>query len=165
VLPITILAAQKLADMLVEGNALQQAILTLGSACSVNVPPIPTSQILLATAGADLADRNGQFSYPRILLYSDGMKNSQNEKFRSLSGTVSVVAELLASSNLLEDVEQWIHFYVEALSGILRARAGDWGDGMFYTGIYEVQLSALKAGGLGFVKASKITFDLNVSRG
>ena len=56
-LPITILAAQKLADMLVEGNALQQAILTLGSACSVNVPPIPASQILLATAGARVGAR------------------------------------------------------------------------------------------------------------
>jgi hypothetical protein len=164
VLPITILAAQKFADILVEEDALQEAILTLGKACDVSAPLIPVSQILVTSVGADLADRNGRFSYPRILLYCDGLKNSQIEKFRSISGSVSVVVEIHSSSNLLEDVERWIHFYVEALTGILRRRAGDWGDGIFYTGIYEVVLSTPKTGGLGFVKTSKISFSLNVSR-
>ena len=41
---------------------------------------------------------------------------------------------------------------------------GRLGDGMFFSGVYDVQFQSPKAGGLGFVQSAKITCSLNVSR-
>ncbi len=111
-----------------------------------------------------MGDKSLQFTYPRICLYSTGLKNTHTEKFRSLSGTISVIAEVWASGNLLQNTDKWIHFYVEAVTNILRQNIGDWGDGMFFSGTYDVQFQPPKAGGFGFVESAKVTCNVNVSR-
>lgn len=161
--PLTILAAEKIANLLTSHNALQLEIATLATAANIMIPPIPADQVLLLSAAADICDKNIQLTYPRICLYSSGLKNLQTEKFRSLSGTVSVVTEIWASGNKATDTDQWIHFYVEAMTTLLRQNIGDWGDGFFFSGIYDVQLQTPKAGGLGFVQSAKVTSNLNVS--
>lgn len=163
-LPLTLDAAQKVSDLLTTGNALQQQISTLSTAANVTVPLITAGQIVLSSTVPAMGDKDLQLTYPRICLYTARVKNTQVEKFRSLSGTVSVVAEVWASGDLLSDTDQWIHFYVEALTGILRQNIGDWGDGLFFSGMYEVQLEAPKAGGLGYVESAAVTCVLNVSR-
>ncbi len=163
-LPLTILAAQKLSNLLTNGNALQQQIKAIAASCNVIVPIITDAQVVLSSATPDIGDKNIQLTYPRICLYSLGVKNAQIEKFRSLSGTVSVVGEVWASANLVNDADEWIHFYVEAMTNILRENIGDWGDGMFFSGIYDVQFQAPKSGGIGYVESAKVTCNLNVSR-
>jgi hypothetical protein len=81
-----------------------------------------------------------------------------------LSGTISVTADVWASGNLISETDQWIHYYVEAVTDILRQNIGDWGDGMFFSGMYEVQLQAPKVGGFGYVESAKVTCSLNVSQ-
>jgi hypothetical protein len=110
-----------------------------------------------------LADQNLQLTYPRVCIYSSTLKNSQIEKFRSFSGQVILVADIWASGDLITDVDTWIHFYVEAVTNILQSNTGDWGNGIFYSGAYDVQFQPPKPGGLGFVGAAKLTFALNVS--
>ncbi len=161
--PLTLLAAQKLQSKLTSSNALEQQIELIAEALNVSIPPIPVQQVLLSSAPADLGDRNLDFSYPRVCIYSAGIKNSQFEKFRSFSGQVALVAEIWASADLVGQADQWIHFYVEGVSSILRMNIGDWGDGMFFAGAYEVQFQAPKAGGLGFVESAKLTMSLNAS--
>ena len=163
-LPLTILAAQKLANLLTTQNALQQEIGNLATSTNVLIPSIPPGQVVLSAALPEMGDKDLQLTYPRVCLYSAVMKNSQVEKFRSLSGTVSVVAEVWASGNLMSDTDHWIHFYIEAVTNILRRNIGDWGDGIFFSGIYDVQLQAPKAGGIGYVEAAKVSCVLNVSR-
>jgi hypothetical protein len=163
-LPLTILAAQKLSGLLTNGDALQQQLSNLASVCNVNVPVIPSAQVTLSSASPDTADLKLQLTYPRICLYSSGLKNTQAEKFRSFSGSVSVTAEIWASGNLASDTDQWIHFYVEGVTQILNQNIGDWGDGLFFSGAYDVQLQAPKAGGFGYVESAKVTCSLNVSR-
>lgn len=162
--PLTILAVQKMSDLLTSGSALQQEITALNHACHANVPTIEATQIILSSASQDMDDRGMQLNYPRVCLYSAGMKNTQTEKFRSLSGWVTGVADIWTSGNLVGDVDQWIHFYAEAFTNILRRNMGDWGDGIFFPGIYDIQFQPPKAGGLGFVQMARITFNLNVSR-
>jgi len=162
-LPLTILAAQKVLNLLTGNNALQQQIAAIASSTNSVVPPITTSQIVLSSASADLADKNIQLTYPRVCIYSSGLKNTQLEKFRSLSGTVAVVSEVWASGNLVSEADQWIHYYVEAATELLRKNIGDWGDGFFFSGVYDVQFQPPKAGGIGFVESAKITCNLNVS--
>jgi hypothetical protein len=163
-LPLTILAAQKFSDLLTVGDALPQQITQAAIACNADVPVITAEQVLLSSASPEIGDSNIQLTYPRVCLYSGGVKNTQIERFRSLSGTVSVTAEIWASGNLVTNIDQWIHFYVEAVTNILRQNMGDWGDGMFFSGLYDVQFQSPKAGGLGFVQSAKITCSLNVSR-
>jgi hypothetical protein len=158
------LAAAKLSSLLTTGNALRLQINTIASSANQNVPNIPSSQIVLSSATPDMADKNLQFTYPRVCLYSTGLKNSHTEKFRSLSGTVLVIADIWVSANLLQDADSWSHFYVEAVTKVLRQSIGDWGDGIFFSGTYDVQFQAPKAGGFGFVELARVICNLNVSR-
>jgi len=163
-LPLTILAAQKVADLLTARNALQEQIAAIAASCNLNVPVISSEQVLLSSASVDIADKNVQLTYPRVCLYCGTVKNSQIEKFRSLSGTVAVAAEIWSSGNLVSDTDQWIHFYVEAFTDLLRQNIGDWGDGFFFSGVYDVQFQGPKAGGIGFTQSAKVTCSLDVSR-
>jgi hypothetical protein len=163
-LPLTILSAQKLSDLLTKENALEETINALATSSNSMLPTITSAGVVLSSASADIADKDVQLTYPRICLYSTALKNTQIEKFRSLSGTVSVMAELWASASLLQDTDQWIHFYVEAMTDILRQSIGDWGDGIFFSGAYDVQLQPPRVGGFGYVELAKVTCVLNVSR-
>jgi hypothetical protein len=163
-LPLTLAAAQKLSDLLTTGNALQQQISTVASAANATVPLITSAQVVLSSTVPNMGDQDLQLTYPRVCLYTANIKNTQIEKFRSLSGTISVVAEVWASGDLLSDTDQWIHYYVEALTEILRENIGDWGDGIFFSGMYEVQLQSPKVGGIGYVESAKVSAVLNVSR-
>ncbi|HEX3685764.1 MAG TPA: hypothetical protein VHU83_24750 [Bryobacteraceae bacterium] len=163
-LPLTIDAAQKVSDLLTTGNALQQQISTVSSSANISVPLITAAQIVLSSTVPAMGDKDLQLTYPRICLYAANVKNTQIEKFRSLSGTVSVIAEVWASGDLVSQTDQWIHYYVEAMTDILRQNIGDWGDGFFFSGEYDVQLQAPKVGGLGYVELATVTCVLNVSR-
>lgn len=162
-LPISLLAAQKLANLLTNASLLTTQISQIATEANVNVPTIPSTQVFLSSATPDIADLRAQMSYPRVCIYSDTIKNTQVEKFRSLSGTIGVTAEIWASANLVQQTDQWIHYYVEALTLALRQNIGDWQDGLFYSGIYTVQFQQPKAGGLGYVQSAKITCSLGVS--
>ncbi|HEX7363296.1 MAG TPA: hypothetical protein VF283_22630 [Bryobacteraceae bacterium] len=161
--PLTLLAAQKVANLLTTGDVLSNEIQSLSSANNIIVPPISTSQVILSSVDPNLGDDNVQLTYPRICIYPWTVKNTKAEKFRSFSGTVAVVAEIWASGNLVQQIDEWIHFYVEAYTLLLRENTGDWKDGMFFSGIYDVQFQSPKAGGLGFVESAKVTCVLNVS--
>ncbi|HEY3939368.1 MAG TPA: hypothetical protein VGL97_18195 [Bryobacteraceae bacterium] len=162
-LPLTLLAAQKLSTLLTTNNVLTAVINTLAAENAVVLPAIASNQIILTSAGPDIADREIQIVYPRICLYSNQIRNAQREKFRSFSGSIAVVAEIWSSGDLAGQADQWIHYYVEGFTTILRANIGDWGDGFLFSGIYEVQLQPLKTGGTGFVELAKITSSLDVS--
>lgn len=163
-LPLTLAAAQKLSDLLTTGNALQQQISAVSSAANAAVPLITAAQVALSSTVSDMGDEDLQLTYPRACLYTAAVRNTRVEKFRSLSGTIVVVAEIWASGNLLTETDQWIHYYVEAVTNVLRHNIGDWGDGIFFSGAYDVQLQSPKAGGIGYVESAKVNAVLNVSR-
>jgi len=156
-LPLTIQVCQILQSLLVGGNALAEQITAIAVACDSNVPVIAPDQVLLSSVGADLADKNVQLSYPRICLYSSGFRNMQIEKFRSLSGTVSVIADIWASSDLVTETDQWIHYYIEAVTELLRQNIGDWGGGLFFPGSFDVQCQTPKLGGLVSFKTRRLS--------
>lgn len=161
--PLTLLAAQKVSALLTGGDALTNEIQSLSAANNLALPLISASQIILSSVDPNLGDDNVQLTYPRICIYPWTVKNARAEKFRSFSGTVSVAAEIWASGVLVQQIDQWIHFYVEAYTSLLRQNTGDWKDGMFFSGMYDVQFQSPKTGGLGFVESAKVTCVLNVS--
>ncbi len=163
-LPVTILARQKLAAILTTNNALQQQITSIAQLAAVSVPVITSAQINLSSASPEISDQNMQLTYPRVCIYSTALKNTHFEKFKSLSGAVSVSTDVWASGNLVTDTDQWIHFYVEAITELYRQNVGNLNDGFYFSGAYDVAFVAPKAGGLGFYQSATITCSLDVSQ-
>lgn len=162
--PITLLALTKTLDILTRDNTLTQTLQDAGVEFGLRMPLLRSNNILVSYAPPEIGDRNVQLTYPRISLASESVANTQEEKFRSFSGSVTIGATILASANLVGEAETWLHYYVDAVTTLLRDKLGDWGDGVFYGGTYEVQFQAPKVGGLGFVQSAKVAFDLLVSR-
>ena len=167
--PLSLLGAQTLLAQLTTGanpgDDLTDLILSANATLGVSAPIVPASEIVLSSAGPDLGDRNIQLTYPRICIYTTGFKNTQIEKFRAFSGPLTVVAEIWSSADLITQSDVWIHVYTECVSELLQRSIGDWGNGLFYSGAYDVQFSAPRSGGLGFMQAAKVTVNLTVSVG
>ena len=162
-LPLTLLASRKLASLLVTNNLLAQTIGGLAQSAGVAIPLITSDQVVLSSAPAKSATERSSSIIPVFACTAVSMKNTQQEKFRSFSGGIVVIADIWSSGNLVDDSDQWIHYYVEALTSILRANRGDWGDGFLFSGIYDVQLQPPKVGGFGYVELARVTCSLNVS--
>jgi hypothetical protein len=162
--PLTLVVAQQAAGLFISGNLLAQTVTQLATADNVPVPVILPSQVLVSSATPQMGDMDLELTYPRVCLYTTGLKNTQIEKFRSLSGTMTLVVDVWASGNLMTQVDQWTHYYVEAVTDILRQNIGDWGNGVFFDGTYDLQFHSPIAGGLGFAQNARVTCSLHVSR-
>ena len=163
-LPLTLLAVQKLSDLLTTNSALAEELTSLNGTIATSIPTIDPAHVVLTSAANDIGDTDSRLGYPRVCLYSSGFKNSQLDKFCSVSGTVGATADIWTSANLVDNTDLWIHYYVEAVTTILRRSVGDWGDGIFFSGVYDVQFQPPKAGGIGFVQVARLRFDLIVSQ-
>lgn len=161
--PLTLLATNKLLNLLTLNNALSQAVTNNAAVAGVVVAPLNTSQIIASFVAPDIGDLDLQLSYPRVCIYSNQVANNQREKFRAFSGVVGVVADVWSSSSLEQQTELALHFYVEGISALLRSSIGDWGDGCRYSGIYDVRMQTPKTGGAGFVQTARLTCNLEVS--
>ncbi len=161
-LPLTMLAASKMAGFLTANDALSQAIGLFAGQAGLNVAPLPASQVFLSSAGPNIDDMDLSLSYPRVAIYATQVKNAQREKFRSFSGNVVVSADVWSSGNLIAEAYHGLHIYVESVCSILRSNMGDWGDGFRFSGIYEAQMQAPTPGGLGFVDSARINCSLDV---
>jgi hypothetical protein len=162
--PLTLQVAKTVASILNSQSALQTAIAEVQLSEAILLPTIVPSQVVLSSASPEIADVRQQIGYPRVSIYVPRLANTLLEKFRSLSGVVSVVLTIAASADLVEQVEQALHYYVDIVTGILRDNTGDWGNGLFFAGAYDVQLQAPDVGGLGFVQTASITCSVSVGR-
>lgn len=162
--PTTLMAAQKLAALLTTSSAISAAIGAMAADSGIDIPVISAEQVFLSSAPASMAELQQELGYPRVSVFSTRVRNTQMEKFRALSGTITVSAEIAATADLLSDVDTWIHFYIEAITSILRESRGDWGDGVFYSGAYDVDVQAPKAGASGFLQLARINLEVGVSR-
>ena len=111
----------------------------------------------------DLRRRQPAVKYPVIHVYSDRVRNLLTEKFRTFSGKVRTVAEVRVSQDRIEGLEDQLRLYVDAVTQVLDANRGSWGQGAFYTGGYEVTFDPVKQGGKNFLQVAKVTFEVDLS--
>lgn len=161
--PLTLLAPEKVVGLLTNNASLQMAVNAIAANSGQILPPILTSQIVATAISPELADKNAQMTYPRVCIYCTQIKNSHTQKFRSFSGSIAIVIEVWFSSNLVETTGAGLHYFVEAVTSILRANQGDWGDGFYFSGLYDVQLQVPKPGGFGFVESARVICSLDVN--
>lgn len=143
--------------------ALNTCLSTLAQGEGVAVAPIASNQILAQNVPIELAERATDVQYPAISVYCEKIVNQLKEKFRNFSGKASVAIEVRISQDRLEGIENQLYLYTDALTQMLDQNRGDWGEGMFYGGCYEVTPGPVRHGGQNFVQAGKITFEVGIS--
>jgi hypothetical protein len=126
--------------------------------------PLDTAQVRPQNVAADLAERSATVQYPAVNIYCEKIANTLKEKFRSFSGDVHMAVELRHSQDRLDGLQDTLEVYADAVAQVLNAGRGDWGDGMFYGGAYEVSFGPVKKGGKNFIQVAKVTFEIGVSR-
>jgi len=120
-------------------------------------------QIRRQNVAADLSERSEVVRYPALLVYCEKIVNSLEEKFRTFSGAVHMTIEVRESGDRLERLEERLEATADAVTQMLSASRGDWGDGMFYSGGYQVAFGAAKQGGRNFLQIAKVTFEIGAS--
>jgi hypothetical protein len=74
-----------------------------------------------------------------------------------------MVVEVRVSQDNVDGLEKQLQLYVDAATQVLEMHRGDWGDGVFYAGNYEIQFGSCKRGGKSFIKTAKIVFTVDIS--
>lgn len=120
--------------------------------------------IVAMNAGVDLSEKTGYMQYPLMLVYCDRVSNTLKEKFRQFSGAAHVVVEARYSQDRLDSLQANAEVYADAICALLDDSRGDWGNGFFYSGGYEVNYGSVVRGGNNFLQIAKVGFDVEVSR-
>ncbi len=60
-------------------------------------------------------------------------------------------------------IEDQLRLYVDAVTQVLDANRGSWGQGVFFTGGYEVNFDPVQHGGQNFLQIAKVTLEVDLS--
>jgi hypothetical protein len=162
-LQIASATTKKLAGILASSNGVAAALAALSSQQGVALPAITPHQIIAQNVAPELSERSTVSKYPLIYVYCSKMVNDLREKFRKFSGDVQMVVETRVSQDRLDQIEAHLQAYVDAITEVLDNSRGDWGDGVFYGGGYEVAFGGVKQGGRNFIQIAKVSFAVEIS--
>ena len=126
-------------------------------------PDLPVPTVLEQYIAADLAEKAASVRYPVIHVYCERLVNKLAEKFRRVSGTVSLAAEVRASADHYQELQQTLAAHADAVAEVLHRHRGDWGSGIFYTGGYEIEFQPIRRGGKNYLQSAVITLEAHIS--
>ena len=135
-----------------------------GTAGALLQTEIGAPAVRVGNAAAELMERAGVAQYPVISVYCEKIVNDLREKFRTFSGTVQMAIDVRHSQDRLEGIEEALEAQADAVTAALTASRGDWGDGAYYAGGYQVSYGRMARGGKNFSQSAKVTFEIGVSR-
>jgi hypothetical protein len=155
------IAAVKVVALLMDSSAgLGAVVADIAANAGVELAGIG---VIAQNAPVALMEKSSAMKYPVVLVYSDRVQNMLTEKFRNFSGKVRTVAEVRASQDRIEGLEEGLRLYVDAVTQVLDANRGDWGQGMFFTGGYEVKFDPVQHGGRNVLQVAKVIFEVDLS--
>jgi hypothetical protein len=156
--------AKKVLTKLTSTEGVGATLASLTASDGVVASPLLVASYRVQNVSADVQERAGETPYPAVNLYCERIVNRLGEKFRLFSGTVEMAVELRHSQDRLEGLQAQVETYADAVMRVLDEARGDWGDGMFYGGGYEVQFGQVKRGGKNYLQSAKVSFEIGVSR-
>jgi hypothetical protein len=165
VVSITNRATSKLIQYLAAPSGLNTNIAALAQVENVTLSPLPSQHIFTENVSSDIAEKSGEAKYAAIYVYCDKVVNSLTEKFRHFSGHLQMEIDVRVSQDRLEGVDRISQLYAAAVTETLNQIRGDWGQGLFYPGTYEISFGPIKHGGRNFIKSAKISFQVDASIG
>ena len=154
---------QKLQIMLSGESGVQAALSVISDLENVNLPPFHEQQVVAQNASPELAERSTVSKYPVLYVYCSKLVNLLREKFRRFSGEAHMTIEVRVSQDRLDELETRVQMYVDAVLQVLDQNRGDWGNGVFYAGEYEVVYGPVKHGGRNFIQIAKVGFAVDMS--
>lgn len=157
-------ATRKMVELLsAPTTGVNAQVAQLASDSGVELAPIGPAQVMSQNVSAELSERSVVVKYPVVHVYTDRVRNQLTEKFRRFSGKVRTVAEVRVSHDRIEGIEERLRLYVDAVTGVLDANRGSWGEGAFFAGQYEVQFDGVKHGGKNFLQVARVVFEVDLS--
>ncbi len=158
------ITAGKVVALLTDSVAgLGPVLAEIAANAGVEIAGIAAESVIAQNAPVALMEKSSAVKYPVVLVYSDRVQNLLTEKFRNFSGKVRTVAEIRASQDRIEGLEERVRLYVDAVTQVLDANRGDWGQGMFFTGGYEVKYDPVQHGGRNVLQVAKVIFEVDLS--
>jgi hypothetical protein len=133
---------------------------SIGRLLGVEVPELQQDRIVEQYPPSDYGFPE---QYPAVYVYCDRVTNRMSEKGRRFSGTARLVIECRMSQDRAEGLESRVRLLAEAVARTVEAGRGQWNDGMFQSGAYEIQYGPAKRGGKHLAQSAKITLDVDVS--
>jgi hypothetical protein len=97
-------------------------------------------------------------------VYCEKVVNDLREKFRRFSGAVQMAIEVRHSQDRMDGLEAALEAQADAVTAALTESRGDWGDGAYYAGGYQVTFGRVTRGGKNFSQAAKVTFEVGMNR-
>ncbi len=159
------IAAKKFIDFLAAPDTgVGAAVAGLAADTGIPLAPLPPAHIVNQNIPAAIAEKSQAVKYPVVHVYSDRVRNTLTEKFRTFSGKVRTVAEIRFSQDRVEGIEEQLRLYVDAVTQVLDANRGTWDQGMFFAGPYEVSFDPVQHGGRNFLQIARVTFEVDLSR-
>ena len=144
-------------------TGVNSAASTLAADSGVTLAPLPPEHIIAQNVSAAIAERALVTKYPAVHVYADRVRNLLTEKFRTFSGKIRTVAEVRVSQDRLEGIEDQLRLYVDAVTQVLDGNRGDWGQGAFFAGQYEVAFDPVQQGGKNFLQVARVSFEVDLS--
>lgn len=154
---------QKIQSILAGEAGVQAALFVISDLEHVHLPPFHGQQVVAQNASPELAERSTVSKYPVLYVYCSKLINLLREKFRRFSGEAHMTIEVRVSQDRLDELETRVQIYVDAVLQVLDQNRGDWGNGAFYTGAYEVAYGPVKHGGRNFIQIAKVAFVVDMS--
>jgi hypothetical protein len=155
---------RKIVEFLSDPEAgLGPVIAEIAEASGIEMAGIGAAQIVAQHVPVELLERSRVVPYPVVQVYADRVRNVLTEKFRSFSGKVRAVVEVRVSQDRLEWLEDRLRLYVDGVTEVLDGRRGDWGEGAFFNGAYEVTFDAVKQGGRNLLQVARIALEVDLS--
>jgi hypothetical protein len=156
-------AIRTLSQILRAQDGVAATCANLQQAGAFEAPLLADSDVLELQAPAELLEKAGGGRYPSIYIFCERLANTHREKFRTFSGTAELVAEVRVTHDHAESVNGHLQNYVEALTDVLDRSRGVWGQGLHFSGAYEVLFGPIKRGGKNYVQTAKVRLDVHVS--
>jgi hypothetical protein len=156
-------ATLRLVQLLAAPSGLNTNIAALAQAESVTLAMIPVKHLFTDNVSSDIAEKSIGSKYTSVYVYCEKIVNTLKEKFRSFSGTIEMAIEVRVSQDRLEGIDRIAQLYTDAVTQTLNQNRGDWGQGLFYTGTFEISFGIVKHGGSNFLKTAKVSLEVDAS--
>lgn len=121
------------------------------------------AEIVELQAPADLGDKAITVRYPVIHVYCERIVNSLKEKFRSFSGTADLSVDVRVTHEHAGELQQLLQRYVSAVTGAIHSNRGQWAEGLYQTGAYEVVFAPVRRGGRNFIQSARVRLEVHVN--
>jgi hypothetical protein len=156
-------ATSTIITLLTAPNGLNATISALAQTVGIPMQPVLAAQFFTDNVSNEIAEKSLDIKYTAVYVYCEKMANTLKEKFRSFSGYLQMAIDVRVSQDRLDGIDRLSQLYSESVAQTLNQLRGDWGQGLFYGGTYDVSFGPVKHGGKNFLKSVKITLPVDAS--